>query len=302
MKQTPKALDLLSNQKKVVSLISDLTNQPENSVLSRLRDEYSNPGTNVVRDFEKAGLEPYKWSKELSDFYNQTDAFLYELVFWNRNKIKNRMRRWISRHLAKYDQGKLNILCIGDGLGIDSAYLACDGHNVDYFEVKGYSESFARKIFSECKYNITIINEQYEIKTGHYDVVICLDVLEHIPNPPEYVKKLTNYLRDGGLFIVHSPFYMIHPNYPTHLKDNRRYSGSLSLYTNNNLTLVDGELTWNPIVLQKSNGENNKYKYFNFKIYCLLIAGCYISLGRFSSKPFWWVESLRRKKTKWFGE
>ena len=302
MKQTPKALDFLSNQEKVVSLISDLTHQPENLVLSRLREEYLNPGINVVRDFEKAGLEQYKWSKELSDFYNKTDSFLYELVFWNRNKIKNRMRRWISRHLAKYEQGKLNILCIGDGLGIDSAYLANKGHNVEYFEVKGYSESFARKIFEECNYNITVINEQDEIKTCFYDVVICLDVLEHIPNPHEYVKTLTDYLRNGGRLIVHSPFYMIHPNYPTHLKDNRRYSGNLSLYTNNNLTLVDGELTWNPMVLQKSNGENKKYKHFNFKIYCLLIIGYYISLGRFSSKPFWWVYSFSRKRNKWFGE
>jgi len=302
MKHTPSAIELLSNQETVVSLISDLTNQPKNLVLSRLREEYSNPGINVVRDFKKAGLEPFKWCKELSDFYNQTDAFLYELVFWNRNKIKNKMRRWISRHLAKNEQGKLNILCIGDGLGIDSAHLANEGHNVEYFEVKGYSESFARKIFAECKYNITILNEQDEIKNGFYDVVICLDVLEHIPNPPEYVKILTDYLRSGGRLIVHSPFYMVHPNYPTHLKDNRRYSGNLSLYTKNNLALVDGELTWNPIVLQKSNGENNKYKHFNLKIYCLLITGCFISIGRFSSKPFWWVNSLSRKKNKWFGE
>ena len=301
MKQTPAVLEFLSDQEKVVSLISDLTNKPETLVLSRLREEYSNPGINVVRDFKNAGLEPFRWSKELSDFYNQTDAFLYELVFWNRNKLKNRMRRWISRHLAKYEQGKLNILCIGDGLGIDSAYLANQGHNVEYFEVKGYSESFARRIFTECKYNITIINEEDEIKTGFYDVVICLDVLEHIPNPPKYVKKLSNYLRQGGRLIVHSPFYMIHPNYPTHLKDNRQYSGRLSLYTNNNLALVEGEITWNPIVLEKIE-ENKLYRHFNLKIFCLIIASCYLSIGRFSSKPFWWVDSFRRKRTKWFGE
>ena len=44
MKQPPAVLEFLSNQEKVVSLISDLTNQPKNIVLSRLREEYLNPG------------------------------------------------------------------------------------------------------------------------------------------------------------------------------------------------------------------------------------------------------------------
>ena len=145
------------------------------------------------------------------------------------------------------------------------------------------------------------MKESYKIKIGFYDVVICLDVLEHIPNPPKYVKKLTNYLRQGGRLIVHSPFYMIHPNYPTHLKDNRQYSGRLALYTKNNLALVDGEITWNPIVFEKIE-ENKIYRHFNLKIFCLIIASCYLSIGRFSSKPFWWVDSFRRKRTKWFGE
>ena len=302
MKQIPAFIEFLSNQEKVVSLISDLTNQPKNSVLLRLQEEYLNPGINVVRDFKKTGLESFKWCRELNDFYNKSDAFLYELVFWNSNKIKNRMRRWILRHLAKYKHGKLNILCVGDGLGIDSAFFAHEGHNVEYFEVKGYSESFARKLFTECKYNINIINEQDEIKIGFYDAIICLDVLEHIPNPPEFVERMASYLQPSGHLIVHSPFYMIHPNYPTHLKANRRYSGSLSLFTKNNLRLVDGEIRWNPIVLQKQNEKNKKYKYFNFKTICLLIAGVYLSIGRFSSIPFWWVDSFSRKRNKWFGE
>jgi hypothetical protein len=93
---------------------------------------------------------------------------------------------------------------------------------------------------------------------------------------------------------------MIHPNFPTHLKANRRYSGSLSIYPKSDLTLVDGEITWNPIVLQKLDENNKRYRNFNFKILCLLITGCYLSIGRFSSKPFWWIDSYRRKRNKWF--
>jgi len=68
-----------------------------------------------------------------------------------------------------------------------------------------------------------------------YDVVACLDVLEHVSDPTAFVGTLAGYLRVGGRLIVHAPFYMIHPGNPTHLKANRRYRGSLSLYEEHGL-------------------------------------------------------------------
>jgi SAM-dependent methyltransferase len=290
----------LRNEEKIVSWIVELTRQPQASVRSRLREELDNSGTNVARAFCETGLEPYVWNDGLTRFYEQTDAFLYELVIWNRNKLKRRMRRWIAKHLAGSEKRTLDILSIGDGLGFDSAYLARAGHRVTYFEVPGYTESFARKVFAECGENVTVVTEQSDIALEAYDAVVCLDVLEHVPDPPRFVEVIAGYLRPGGRLIVHAPFYWIAPSNPTHLKANRRYSGSLSLYEKHNLRLVDGEPGWNPIVLQKIVSDSPRRLRLTPKLLGLRLAGWYLALGRFSILPFWWVDFYRRKQSRWF--
>lgn len=292
----------LPDQEKIVSWIVELTRQPEAPVRSRLREEFDNPGTNVARAFRETGLERYVWNDRLARFYEQTDAFLYELVIWNRNKLKRRMRRWVAKHLANSEKRTLDVLSIGDGLGLDSAYLARAGHRVTYFEVPGYTESFARKVFVECGQDVTVLTEQSDIPLGAYDAVVCLDVLEHIPDPPRFVEVIAGYLRPGGRLIVHPPFYMIHPSNPTHLKANRRYSGSLSLYEKHNLRLVDGEPGWNPIVLQKAGSGSARRLRFTPKLLGLRLTGWYLALGRFSMLPFWWVDFYRRRRNRWFDE
>ena len=292
----------LRNEEKIVSWISELTRQPQPLVRSRLREEFGNPGINVERAFREAGLEPYVWNDGLARFYEQTDAFLYELVIWNRNKLKRRMRHWIAKHLAKSEERTLDILSIGDGLGFDSAHLGQAGHRITYFEVAGYTESFARKVFAECGGNVTVLTEQSDIALEGYDAVVCLDVLEHVPSPPDFVEMIAGYLRPGGRLIVHAPFYWTAPSNPTHLKANRRYSGSLSLYEKYNLRLVDGEPGWNPIVLQKMVNDSPRRLRLTPKLLGLRLAGLYMALGRLSILPFWWVDFYRRKQNRWFDE
>ena len=72
----------LSDQGKVASWISGVTGEAEASVRSRLLAEYEEPGSTVRQALGEAGLEPFVWSYALIRFYEQTDAFLYELVIW----------------------------------------------------------------------------------------------------------------------------------------------------------------------------------------------------------------------------
>lgn len=290
----------LRNHEKIVAWIAELTRRPEEWVRSRLREEFDNPGINVARAFREAGLEPYVWSDELAHFYKQTDAFLYELLVWNLNKLKRRMRRRVAQHLANSEKQTLDVLSIGDGLGLDSAYLAQAGHRITYFEVPGYAESFARKVFAESADEITVLTNQGQIPLGAYDAVVCLDVLEHVPDPPGFVQVISGYLRPSGLLIVHAPFYMIHRSNPTHLRANRRYSGSLSLYEKQGFRLMGGEPGWNPIVLQKAGGDSARRSRFSPKLLGPRLTGWYLALGRFSFLPFWWVDSYQRKRNQWF--
>lgn len=290
----------LHNEERIVNWIAQITEQDIVSVKSRLREEYENPGINASREFKKTGLEPYTWTDKLARFYDETDSFLYELIIWNLNKLKDQMRLLVAKYLKKINNRKLDILMIGDGVGFDSVYLSKVGYNITYFELSGYQRSFARKVFYECKEDITVLDNESLIPLHSYDAVVCLDVLEHVPNPPKFVEKLASYLRNDGRLIVHEAFCWIHPSSPTHLKENRRYSGSLWLYKKNGLYLVDGELTWNPIVLQKIDDKSRIPSLFSSKLLLIRIYGLYKALGRFSTHPFWFADSLRRRNRRWF--
>ena len=302
----PKVLPTLplevQDEGRVVEWVSAITGSNSERVIERLRAEYDRPGSNVRRAFDEAGLERYCWSEGLGEFYGRTDSFLYELLMWNMNKLKRQMRRWIKRYLCQQYGRALKILTIGDGLGIDSLYLARMGHEVTYFEVGGVCRAFAEKLFAEAKVDVTMLSEPGEIMREGYDVVLCLDVLEHVPEPEGMVAKLSGYLRDGGSLITHAPFYMICKDCPTHLKANRKYCGSLRLFEKHGLRLVDGTWSWNPLVFVKTGDDDNGRGSNRLKRLFLRMTGLYIMLGRVSVLPFLWVNAMQRQRRRWFDD
>jgi len=234
----------------------------------------------------------------LGKFYEETDAVLYELVIWNMNGHMRRWRRWTRKYLEKWCGDGAKVLCVGDGLGFDSSYFAQLGYEVTYFEHCGYSLKFAEKVFAETDANIHVVTDEGQIEQRYYDAVICLDVLEHVPDVEGFVGKVGGYLCEGGKLIVHAPFYMIHRGKPTHLISNRRHSGSMSLYRKNGFRLIDGKPQWNPLVLEKTCRSSG----FSFHVLTLHATALVLLLGRFTVWPFLWVNGYHRKKRLWFGE
>jgi 2-polyprenyl-3-methyl-5-hydroxy-6-metoxy-1,4-benzoquinol methylase len=53
--------------------------------------------------------------------------------------------------------------------------------------------------------DVTALPFDKEIAKGSLDLVLCLDVLEHLPDPWEVVKRLTPLLAPGGRLIVSVP-------------------------------------------------------------------------------------------------
>lgn len=292
----------LRNEEQVVQMIAEITGRDESTIRKRLRQEFERPGVNVVREFAGISLEPYVWSEELVRLYEQTDAFLYELVVWNCNSLKRRMRSYISKYLTEYEGSGRNVLCVGDGLGVDSFYLAQHGQKVTYFELEGFSHRFASKLFSLTDAEIKVASEPQHIPTKSFDAVVCLDVLEHIRDVPSFLEQLTSYLRPGGVLIVHAPFYMIHPSNPTHLKANRIYSGKLDLYEKCGLKLINGRFFWNPLILEKVSDDTNQRKPQRSALgmFSLKLGGWYLSIGRFSVLPFRWIDFYRTRRNKCF--
>jgi len=286
----------------MAGLISEVTGIPVEEVNQRLENENRNIGSSVKAAFKEAvkthGAQRFVYNEAMERFYEKTDSFLYELAVWNLNGLKQDMGAWccdwITRRL-----GSSRVLSIGDGMGFECLRIAEAGHDVTYFEVPGYCAEFANLLFKRKRAEVHQITDPEKIPSREFDAIICLDVLEHIPDPPSFVEMLKSYLRPGGVFIVHAPFYMIHPNYPTHVAASRKFSGSLKLYTDAGFRVLDGRLLWNPVVLQAPGGKRLSSSVLGK--FRLMLGKPYLMTGRESVKPFRIIHKIKRKHQHWFG-
>lgn len=246
----------LADNAYLIPLIADVTGADRSSVTERLRREHLYCPLSISEAFYAKGLEPFVWSQGLLDFYEETDSFIYGIVAWNRTQIKCAMRRWMLDFLHRHRLPQGRVLVCGDGIGIDSFFFAQAGYNTVFYEVSRYGQQIARRLFNDYKVNVQIADSLETFEPGSFDAVFSLDVLEHIPSPQEMVRDLSKLLRPGGFFIVSAPFYAVHPQWPTHLKCNRKYSGRTAwLSQAGQMKLIDGRVFSNPLVFQRESGD-----------------------------------------------
>lgn len=301
MRLPPVLLEALRDEGKLVRRIAEVTSEAEPTVRHRLRQEYDHVGIRLRRDFRKAGLRPHAWTGEAGRSHRDNRSFPYELIIWNRNRFKLRMRRWMGEYLAGLDGRMLEVLMVGEGLGFDAAYLSEAGHRVTYFDVPGYAPAFARRLFDERALAVTVITDEGKIPEGAFDAVVCLDVIEHVPDPQAFVRGLCTYLRPRGHLIVHAPFYFIGPADVTHLDANRRYAGDLSLFEKHGLQLTDGTLAWAPLALRKPDG-GPPAPDVSPKLLLLRLIGLGLAVARFWLLPFCWLDFYCRRQDQWFDQ
>ena len=242
----------LADNAYLIPLIADVTKTDYADVKERLRREHLYHPHAVPEAFFSKGLKPYLYSQELLDFYEETDSFIYELVVWNRSRLKCVMRTWMLDSLQHHRMPKGRVLVCGDGIGVDSFFFAQSGYEVVSYEVSRYGQQIARRLYDDYKINVQIAGTLSTFEPESFDAIFSLDVLEHVPSPPEMVRELSTLLRPGGFFIVSAPFYAIHPQWPTHLKCNRKYAGHTAwLSEAGQMKLIDGCAFANPLVFQK---------------------------------------------------
>lgn len=268
----------------LVDLVADISGTSPKEVVGRFVREHDDLGTNVREAMIRQGIRPYTWSSELEEFYASTDAFLFESLVWNRTATKIDMRRWIGSYLRSVSDSPLRVLTFGDGSGLDAYFLAEAGHNVAYFDASRQCAEFAHRIFDHGGLEVKMLSDVSEVSEASFDVVLCLDVLEHVPDPVSLVAWLTQRLRPKGRLVVHAPFYFLHSSVATHLRSNKRFSGDLSrLYKSAGLRLVDGRTFWNPIVLEKHNSVATKR--WRHSLWSIVFGGAILSAARIWSLP-----------------
>ena len=290
---TPPRFDPLRDKAQMAALIAEASGVTPAEAVRRLDYELKHPGRSVADDFAARGGPRYTAGPQMDAFYAATDAFLYELAIWNRNRLKAGMRKWIGRNMARVGR-PMDVLSIGDGLGFDCLHWAKLGHRVTYFELPGKSEQFARRLFDGSGAAIPMLTDPAAIPLESFDAITCLDVLEHVPNPPALVNTFASYLRPGGLMYVSAPFQLILPWYPTHLRNSRRYSGSLRMYREAGLELVGGRPGWDPVVFRKPGNvvPGNRSTPASFAIRLSAVVWIPGRFGAWPYAPLHWIRKM----------
>lgn len=95
------------------------------------------------------------------------------------------------------------VLDVGCGGGLLSEAMAREGATVTGIDMSGESLATARLHLLESKpitvdYRETTAEELAEVAPGSFDVVTCMELLEHVPDPGQLVKACARLVAPGG--------------------------------------------------------------------------------------------------------
>ena len=134
------------------------------------------------------------------------DEFAYD--WWNKSghyKLLHRLNPIRLQYiLSKCNLNNKKVLDIGCGGGILSEELCKQGAKVTGIDSSSKSISIARQHAKQNNYDIKYINKSiFEITDlGIYDFVICFEMIEHINEPNDLIKKIKEHSsKKSGLFL-----------------------------------------------------------------------------------------------------
>lgn len=291
---------LLRNSRAMSDAIAAVISAPPDDVRKRLWREFLLRGSSVRRAAKEAGVTWYEFDEAMVRLY-ESDAFLFELAIWNVNLLKRAIRSWVTKWITKKLGPNQAVLCWGDGMGFDSLSLAQAGHEVTWFDLPGHSSRFAQSMFEAAGASARTLTDPAGPAEGGYDAIVCLDVLEHVPEVEAELRRIRRCLKSGGVFIVHAPFYFLHRNFVTHLRVNRRFSGSLALFRRAGFKLLDAHPSWAPLVFVRDDGTPPRRPLLALPRLALAYPfGLVLSIGRVTALPFEAVNLVCRLVQPWF--
>tara|TARA_Y100001968_G_scaffold323429_1_gene361089 strand:+ start:4080 stop:4823 length:744 start_codon:yes stop_codon:yes gene_type:complete len=175
-------------------------------------------GVDDLASLHPGSLNP----EEASDFYEKEvgDAHLIDLASWHLNSSK-----YISDTLqlqAMFAKGQ--VLDFGGGIGthaLAAAHLT-DVEHVWFVDLNPQNRDFvaARANALGLANSISVHRDLESIRDIKFDTLVCLDVLEHLPDPEEQLSTFSKRLTPNSIALLNWYFYKgNHGEYPFHFDD-----------------------------------------------------------------------------------
>jgi len=105
--------------------------------------------------------------------------------------------------IKKYKKGKLKILDIGSGHGLITFFLEKEW---EYYGIDVDEERLRRSKKIKLKNVKFFLRDAENFNFKHkFDVILALDIIEHLGHPKKCIKLVSEHLDDDGIFIVSNP-------------------------------------------------------------------------------------------------
>ena len=141
---------------------------------------------------------------------------------------------------------ELTILEIGPGVGVNIKILQEFG-NVDILEVDEY---FVDIINKNNKLKVNSVYDSFSKITKKYDLVVFMDVLEHIEHYDKFLNDVANIMTDNAVGVMSVPAYQsLFSKHDQNLRHFRRYSWRLIEDQLKNRFTIQNKIGYNFLLL-----------------------------------------------------
>jgi 2-polyprenyl-3-methyl-5-hydroxy-6-metoxy-1,4-benzoquinol methylase len=140
------------------------------------------------------------WEEHQSADLGQPDIFTR-----SRTDLPERCLHWLET-LLRYKLPPASVLELGCAHGGFVYLLKQAGYSAEGLELSPSIVDYAKKTFDIPVY--TGFVEDQGIPEGSLDMIVLMDVIEHLPHPKETMQHCLNLLKDDGVIIVQCPCYV----------------------------------------------------------------------------------------------
>ena len=183
------------------------------------------PVEDTLQRIERSATEfPAEWDRMVPDpsdrnqllrFYNESEVELFEQIAWHSSESIHH-RSLVCSDLASTLPGR-TFLDYGSGIGSNAHVFGLAGFRVTLADIADPLRNFARWRCERRGIPVRTIDLKTEaLEPDRYDVITCFDVLEHVPDPLDAVRRMRDALRVGGRFFLYAPFGL-DPDRPMHV-------------------------------------------------------------------------------------
>jgi len=149
-----------------------------------------------------------KFNKTYSEWWDNEGEFktLHQINPIRIDYITSKIKQYFNISTAKKQLlNDFRLLDVGSGGGLISVPMYHLGAKVTGLDANEHNVKAAEFYAKEHKLNINYLNTTIELHVNSdnkYDIILCLEVLEHVANPSDFIANLSKLLAPGGLLIV----------------------------------------------------------------------------------------------------